>query len=248
MYTSAGRYAAVFAAVMACSLTAVLLGSCGKKEVDPLVQAREAYATALRDAGIVQDAAVFRAVEAIPLHKLTEPPAGVEIYGENPVLMSPMGTVAYPVVDVAMVEAAKVKRGNKVLDVAPGTGYRAALCAHMGAQVCCVVGSPQEEQLLRAALERVGCGNVIIELGIKAQGCPKYGPFNVLFGDWSSGSIPETVMDQIKNQGRVVMLPRAQPDRIMVYKCQKTTLAPVGTIMVQDLLQRYRTARMAAGQ
>ena len=223
----------------------VLSGGCGKRVVDPIVEARSQFAQALRESGLVTDAALLRAIEAVPFHELTEPPTGPEAYGEVPVITSPEGISESALVDAVMVAAAEVKRGNKVLDLAPGLGYRAALCTKMGAQVCCVAGAPQEVQILKSALARIGCGSVIVHLGRKAGGCPQYGPFNVLFADWDVSNIPEAIMDQIRNQGRVVLWPRMASDRILVFKCQKTTLSPMQTISLTDVFQRYRTARIS---
>ena len=244
MQKQAGRF--VMWWLLAAAAAAVVAG-CGGRGRDPVAHARAQFAAALRDSGLVTSAALVRALETVPLHELVQPAAGPEIYSEMPVAGGVVGS-APPVVDAVMVEAAGVKRGNKVLDVAPGIGYRAALCAKLGARVCCVVGSPDEEQRLRDALKRVGCGSVAVELGIKSQGCPKYGPFNILFADWDAASIPEAIIDQIRNQGRVVLLPRPAADRILVLKCQKTTLSPLETISVADVLARYRTARAALGK
>jgi len=224
------------------AVVAVMAVGCGGRGRDPVARARAQFATALRDARLVTDQALLRAVKGIPLHKLVQPAAGPEAYGDAPLPGAVAGAVS-PVIDAVMVEASNVKRGNKVLDVAPGSGYRAALCTRLGAQVCCVVGSPDEAQALRDGLKRAGCGSVIVELGIKAQGCPKYGPFNVLFADWDASTVPEAIIDQIRNQGRMVLLPRQAADRIFVLKCQKTTLSPLETISVADVLTRYRTAR-----
>ena len=251
MKPTAGRTASMVlatVALMAAAGTGTVLLGCGRGPADPLAEARKRFAAALRDSGLVTDPKLVSALENVPLHELAQPPAGPEAYGELPAVRGAGGAIGVPVVDVVMVEAAKVKRGNKVLDVAPGIGYRAAVCTKLGAQVCCVVGNPDQQQALKEGLKRIGCGSVIVELGIKAQGCPKYGPFNVLFADWDASSVPEAILDQVRNQGRVVLRPRVRGGRILVLKCQKTTLSPLQVFDVSAILQSYRAAWLSAGR
>ncbi|MBC7287416.1 MAG: hypothetical protein H5T86_05095 [Armatimonadetes bacterium] len=231
--------------VLAVVTVSAALGGCGQKATDPLAAARASFAQALRDSGLVTDPALANACASVPLHELVDPPTGAEAYGEWPLVTTALGVTESPIADVLMVQAAKLRGGNDVLDVSPGIGYRAALCAFLGAHVVCLAGSPDEAQRLRAALQRVGCGSVIVEVGIKTDGCAKYGPYNVLFADWDPTGVPETVLDQVRNQGRVVLMPRAAPNAISVFRCQKTTLQPVETIDLSWALQQYRAARMA---
>jgi protein-L-isoaspartate(D-aspartate) O-methyltransferase len=194
---------------------------------------------ALQRSGLLVDPELARAVEKVPREMLLPETLAQQAYVDAPLTL---GWAAYepsPIVQIAMVQAGRVGRGQTVLDLEPGIGYRAALCDALGGRVYCLVQSPNHKHTLEANLARAHASNVVVEIGEETSGLAKYGQYNVLMGRWAAREVPEVIVDQVRNQGRIVLLPAPQRDRIEVLKSQKGTLSLVETIEVMRLSQTY---------
>ncbi len=196
---------------------------------------------AMERSGALSDSRVAAAARKVPREVLLPEGFADQAYLDVPLALELGSFEPSPLVQVAMVQAARVGGEQRVLDLEPGQGYRAALCAMMGARVYCLVGSPNDQQTLQTNLRNVGLANVTVELGQEATGLPRYAEYNVLFGCWTPRDVPDTIKDQVRNQGRFVLLPKPGRDRIEVLKSQKTTLSPLETINVGLLSHKYQT-------
>jgi protein-L-isoaspartate(D-aspartate) O-methyltransferase len=222
------------------ALAGWLLAGCAQKPADPYAAARAAFAAALERAGLVTSPALLQAVRQVPRHELLAEAFRPLAYTDTPLAFLPGLYEPSPLVQIAMVQAAGVRRGQSVLDLDPGLGYRAALCAAQGAHVHCLATSPDRQQMLAQNLARFP--SVAIHLGETAAGCPQHAPYNVLFASWSRQEVPETILDQLRNQGRLVLLPKPASDTIVVLRNQKTTLQLEQTIPVAQLSQAFQAA------
>lgn len=196
---------------------------------------------AMEKSGLLVDTKVADAARQVPRELLLPEGFADQAYVDAPLTLGPGGVEPSPLVQVTMVQAGRVAAGQRVLDLEPGQGYRAALCAAIGAKVYCLVGSPNHQQALQANLRNAGLPDVTVEIGEAATGLPRYAEYNVLFGSWTPKLVPDTIKDQVRNQGRFVLLPKPACDRIEVLKSQKTTLSPLETINVGLLSYKYRT-------
>ncbi len=228
-------------------LVLMCLGGCGSKTLSTEEKQRLQFAAQLQRAGLLVDSRLTQAVQAVPRHALLPQDLADRAYTDTPLTLGATSFEPSPVVQVAMVQAARVGPGQYVLDLEPGIGYRAALCARMGARVLCLVGSPNLKQELESAMQKLDLAGVKVDLGDPA-GMAKYGPYNVVFGCWSSREVPETMADQLRNQGRMVLLPSAGRDRIEVLRNQKGTLSLVETLQIAQLSQAFSQAATESAQ
>ena len=107
-----------------------------------------------------------------------------------------------------MLEAADIGHNDLVLDLAPGTGYSTAVIAHMAEAVIGIEPDPElaaEAQRLLAQLE---VDNAVVTEGDPAAGDPAHGPYDVIFVNGMIEIVPETLLDQLKDGGRLVALVR----------------------------------------
>ena len=238
--------AALLVALLA---TICVTSGCARREVvSEWEQRRQQFVEALERAGLLTDSALRAALQRVPREDLLPDAFRQRAYEDTPLQLPGLIYEPSPLVHVSMIQAGKVRRGSNVLDLEPGAGYRAALCAAMGATVCCVVGSPDQEVMLRGALTKIGFPRIAVHTAQASAGWPPMGPYNVLFASWRPGHVPETIIDQIRNQGRLVLLPRPARDRIEVLKCQKTTLERVETISIASLAQAFSAALLTVTQ
>jgi protein-L-isoaspartate(D-aspartate) O-methyltransferase len=107
-----------------------------------------------------------------------------------------------------LVQLAGLEGGETVLDVGTGSGYSAAVLAQLAAKVVAVESDPNLARLARETLAQAGGGEVeVVEAALDA-GAPKQGPYDAIFIEGAVTAVPEKLLHQLKEGGRLVALIR----------------------------------------
>lgn len=122
-----------------------------------------------------------------------------------------------PMIEARMLQAARVKKTDHVLDVGTGSGYSAALLGAMADKVVSVELSPVLAERARANLARAGVQNVTVEVGDAARGWAQRGPYDVIFVGGALPQLPDDFQEQLKPGGRLVVVVGKRP--AMTLKC-----------------------------
>src|SRR5690348_8632739 len=113
----------------------------------------------LRRRGI-RDKRVLEAMFSVPRHEFV-PPGFVNVaYDDRPVPIGASETISQPYIVAAMTEAAQVEPGITALEVGTGTGYQAAILAHLGAKVYTIERNLRHVEAARARLARLGYAGI----------------------------------------------------------------------------------------
>ncbi len=107
-----------------------------------------------------------------------------------------------------LLEAAKIKPTDEVLDVASGSGYSAAVLSLLAAAV---VGVESDEDVAEAAsgrLDALSIDNADVVSGDISQGLATQGPYDVVFVNGSVEVVPTQWTDQLKDGGRLAVVVR----------------------------------------
>ncbi len=105
-----------------------------------------------------------------------------------------------------MLDAVNITNDEIVLDIAPALGYSTAVAARM-AQL--VVAVEEDETLASEAqtiLSEADVDNAIVHEGPLMQGAAEHGPYDVVMVQGGVEHVPDTLLDQIKEHGRIVCL------------------------------------------
>jgi len=103
-----------------------------------------------------------------------------------------------------MLQVAAVKTGEKILVAGAGSGYGAALLAHMGAEVTALESDAGLAGMARQALAAAGFPGVAVVEGPLAQGHGAKAPYDLILVEGAVAAIPETLVAQLKDGGRLV--------------------------------------------
>ncbi|GAB6843936.1 protein-L-isoaspartate(D-aspartate) O-methyltransferase [Methylorubrum rhodinum] len=158
----------------------------------------------------VNDNAVLDAFDAVPRERFV--PAGREPFAYiDQALTLPTENdgprvMAAPMLLARMVQALKVRPGTRVLDVAAGYGYGAAILNRLGAQV---VALESDAALADGARERLG-GTVEVAQGGLTETVAG-GPFDAILIEGRVETRPQALLDQLRDDGRLVCV--LGPDR-----------------------------------
>jgi protein-L-isoaspartate(D-aspartate) O-methyltransferase len=116
-----------------------------------------------------------------------------------------------------MVQAARIRETDLVLDVGCATGYSSALLARLARSVV----SLEEDPTLAAFAEANLAGaNATVVRGPLVEGWPARAPYNVIFLNGASEIEPRALLGQLAADGRLVAIIGSAPTgRAMLYRC-----------------------------
>jgi len=103
-----------------------------------------------------------------------------------------------------LVQAARIRREDNVLDVGCATGYSSAVLAHLAGVVVALESDDRLVALAQNTLADLGIDNVTVVSGSLEAGWPAAGPYDVIFIGGSVERIPHAFVPQLKDGGRLV--------------------------------------------
>lgn len=116
-----------------------------------------------------------------------------------------------PKVEAQILQALKVRKNEKVLEVGTGSGYLAALLAAHADHVWSVEIVPELAAKARENLERRHIANVSVETGDGMAGLPAHGPFDVIVVSGGVTAVPRELLAQLKLGGRLFAIVGTAP-------------------------------------
>lgn len=118
----------------------------------------------------------------------------------------PARAMLSPMVLAKLTQLAEIEKSDLLLDIGCSNGYSTALFARLSDSV---VGLECDERLAKEAGERLGqlnVDNAAIVTGPLQSGYPSEGPYDVIFLNGSVPELPMTLVDQLKEGGRLVTI------------------------------------------
>ena len=105
-----------------------------------------------------------------------------------------------------LMQLAELSEGDRVLDVACGLGYSTAALASVAHEV---IGLEEDESLAAEAtraMREYGAGRAKIVRGALVDGYPAGGPYDVIFFNGSVQAVPQAIVSQLRDGGRLVAI------------------------------------------
>lgn len=158
----------------------------------------------LRRRGI-HDQRVLEAMRSVPRHEFVRERDWPEAYADHPVVIPEQQTTSQPYIIAAMLQAAEIKPGDRVLEIGAGSGYQTALLAELASQVFAIERYPTLVEGARQVLDRLGYHNIAMVAGDGSLGLPEAAPFDVIIVSAAAPRIPITLIGQLAPGGRMVI-------------------------------------------
>ncbi|EJF75766.1 protein-L-isoaspartate O-methyltransferase [Bartonella alsatica] len=105
-----------------------------------------------------------------------------------------------------LLQLAAVKSSDIVLDVGTNSGYCAALLSKLARSVIALESHKALSEQATETLKRNQYDNVIVIHGPLEKGYAVEGPYDLIFIEGAVDFIPESLFDQMKNHGRLVVV------------------------------------------
>lgn len=133
-----------------------------------------------------------------------------------------------------MLEWLDAKAGDRVLDVGSGSGWTTALLAHIignSGRVYAVERVPELVSFGKKNCQNADIKNVSFHQATKILGLEKYAPFERILVSAASNHFPQTLLDQLKVGGKLVV-----PVGIDIQEITKTSATDHDTILHPDYI------------
>jgi len=164
---------------------------------------RKKLVAELRQKGIV-DEAVLRAIDTVPRHLFMDPAFLIHAYVDKAFPITSGQTISQPYTVAVQSSLLIVKKRDKILEIGTGSGYQAAILAEMGAKVYTI--ERFRELYLKAQRTFTSLGyNADFFYGDGYEGKPQYGPFDGIVITAAAPEIPQTLLQQLKTGGRLIV-------------------------------------------
>ena len=176
---------------------------------------------ALRSNG-VSDKRVLEAMEKVPRHLFVQGHFQPRAYEDMALPIHSGQTISQPSVVGKMTQALDVGPRDKVLEVGTGSGYQAAVLAHLCRRVYSVERHRRLAREARYLLDNLSLVNVIVMTGDGTRGLPDQAPFDRILVTAAAEDPPAPLLEQLR-VGGIMVLPVGQTDAVQhLIRVEKT--------------------------
>lgn len=192
---------------------------------------RMQFILTLRRRGI-GDAAILRAMDEVPREYFVDRPFVDAAYADRALPIACGQTISQPYIVAYMTEQLDVQATHRVLEIGTGSGYQAAVLSRLAREVVTIERFRTLADAARSRLETLGYRNVEVLLGDGLAGASDRAPFDRIIVTAATETLPQTLLDQLKDGGIMVLPlgPQAGPQTLV-----KLTKSAEGVVR-QDLI------------
>ena len=151
------------------------------------------------------DPTVLDVMGRLPRHEFVREWQRDAAYDNRPLPIGYGQTISQPFIVALMTDLLDLEPQDVALEVGTGSGYQAAVLAHLVAEVCTIEIIPRLGRAAAKSLERLGYNNVRVKVGDGYYGWPACGPFDAVVVTAAASHIPPPLIEQLKPGGRMVI-------------------------------------------
>jgi protein-L-isoaspartate(D-aspartate) O-methyltransferase len=153
----------------------------------------------------IRDPLVLRAMEQVPRHLFVDEALRERAYGDYALPIGDKQTISQPYIIAQTTQALDLQGGEKILEIGTGSGYQTAILAQIVDHVYSLEKIPQLARRARKVLDLLRCHNVAIRILDGTYGWKEEAPFDAILVSAVSDSIPEKLLDQVREGGRLIL-------------------------------------------
>ncbi len=151
------------------------------------------------------DKKVIDAVGKVKRHKFVPENYRVNAYDNRPLPIGDGQTISQPYIVAAMTELLDLKESDSVLEIGTGSGYQAAVLAHIVKKVYTLEIIESLGLKAKERLKELGYKNIEVQIGDGYYGLKSKAPFDAIIVTAAAGQIPPPLLKQLKPGGRMVI-------------------------------------------
>lgn len=153
----------------------------------------------------VADTAVLDAMRAAPRHVFVPRDLTRQAYNDTPLPIGHGQTISQPYIVAVMTALLDLTPESKVLEIGTGSGYQAAVLAHLTPHVYTIEIIEPLAKRAADALSDEGYESVRVRHGDGYFGWPEAAPFDAIIVTCAAGHLPPPLWEQLRPGGRIVI-------------------------------------------
>lgn len=153
----------------------------------------------------ISDPRVLEAMRKVPRHRFVPDWLQDDAYADTPLPIGHSQTISQPYIVAFMTEALRLEPTDRVLEIGTGSGYQAAILAELAREVYTIEILEPLYLEAKARLEKMGYHRVFFKHGDGWLGWEEFAPFDKIIVTAAPESVPQTLVDQLKEGGRLVV-------------------------------------------
>ena len=166
---------------------------------------RDRLVQRLREEGI-EDDRVLKAITQVPRHKFIDEALSSRAYENTALPIGQSQTISQPWIVARMTEALlDGSKPQKVLEIGTGSGYQAAILAHLVPTVFTVERIDELLKLARRRFHSMRLNNIYVRYADGHLGWPSQAPFDGIMVTAVATSVPDELLEQLAVGGLLII-------------------------------------------
>jgi len=153
----------------------------------------------------ISDQRVLEAFRKVPRDEFIPESMRASAYDDAALPIGIGQTISQPYMVAIMTELLKLKGNEKVLEIGTGSGYQAAILAHLCKKVYTIERIESLSLRAKEIMKNLGCANVEFIVGDGTLGYPKEAPYGGIIVTAGCPEIPPPLIVQLAEGGRLVI-------------------------------------------
>jgi len=153
----------------------------------------------------ITDKNVLAAMLAVPRHRFVSEALRDQAYGDYPLPIGEQQTISQPYIVAEMTQALALGPNDRVLEIGTGSGYQAAVLAKIVYRVYTIERIRSLFMQARRLFDELRCFNIVTRYGDGTKGWEEEAPFDAIIVTAGAPDVPETLIDQLCDGGRLVL-------------------------------------------
>lgn len=153
----------------------------------------------------IADVRVLEAMDQVPRELFIPDNMATQAYRDAALPIGHGQTISQPYVVARMTELLRVEADHSVLEIGTGSGYQAAILAHLAKRVFSLerIGDLAREAVDR--LRTLGLDNVKVQVFDGTVGWSEMAPFDRIIITAAAPRVPDALLEQLTDRGRLVV-------------------------------------------
>jgi len=168
----------------------------------------------------IKDRRVIDAMLRVPRHLFVQEAMAGQAYNDTSLPIGEKQTISQPYMVALMSELMELKGVERVLEIGTGSGYQAAVLAHLAKRVYTIERIPSLASRARKLFDTLGLTNISMKIDDGTIGWVAEGPFDAIIVTAGAPDLPQALLDQLVAGGCLVIPVGDQQDQTL-YRVRK---------------------------
>lgn len=170
---------------------------------------------------VVKNEKILTAFNKIKRHWFIPKEYQNQAYEDEPVSIGYNQTTSQPSLIGYMLSLLKLNKNKRILEIGTGSGFQTALLSQLVKKVYSIEIIPQLAKEAQKRLIKIGCKNVEIIIKDGSEGLKEKSPFDGIVVTAVASEIPQTLIDQLNENGILVIPVSKQGNEILMMGIKK---------------------------